>query len=79
MKVRVKKLSEVTSNGNIILSLETVDKIETPFGKKSTNYLFAINSEDCTAKVDDEYDLDDNRYYIATTDGSVAKWLQFKG
>ena len=80
MKAVVIKRSDVTTNNNIILTIE-VQKV-TPFGMKSAKYCMAVKAESAV-DLEFECDIDLNDYTIVerefvNSDGEVVhcKWLQ---
>lgn len=87
MNAIVTKTSEITSNGNVILTLvATGTPVKTPFGNKTPKftYLMAVEAGS-NPEVGYEAELDlsmfDVRESCNTVDGKVltSKWLSLKG
>lgn len=87
MLLKVTKISEVTSNGNRILTLNGVgEKVQTPFGVKTPKYSFCMAVEDGTEpEVGFEADIDISQYIQVerpfVTDENITvttKWLSVK-
>lgn len=80
MLLTVKKVSDVTKNGNVILTLvgESTE-VGTPFGNKVVTPLFCMAVKEGThAEIgfSAEVNLDD--YDIKVHDGSAVEWLHLR-
>jgi len=86
MNLKVSKISEVTTNGNRILTLTNEEVVETPFGSKTAKRTFCMAVVDGTEpEANFEAELDLNQYHIVPReshdeDGVVftVNWLHCK-
>ena len=86
MKLKVSKVSEVTTNKNRILTLTNEEVVATPFGSKVAKRVFCMAVVDGTEPaVGFEADLDLNQYHIVPReshdeDGTIfsVNWLHCK-
>lgn len=84
MKFTVAQVSDVTTNGNVILKFQNKQTVDLGFAKKtkSETYYMAVLAEDNTAKVGQEveFNLDDfrvvERPFEHPDEGEIMlKWL----